>query len=302
VYEAIESGAWEVNVWPVCETYPCTKEQFKGAWEDRFTYEYVKEQYDSAEKEGKLKSFRQELMLRITSDESRLVQDEEIVWASRAEILRNKKNYNFYITTDFATSSKQTADFSVISVWAYDKDGNWTWVDGVCERQTMDKSVNQLFDFVVEYDPQGVGIEITGQQGGFIQWFMMEMEHRAIYFNITKLNGKLGIRPTTDKLSRFNLVVPLFKAKKIRFASELKKTKVLGIFIEQIALATVDGIKGKDDCIDTVSMLKLMNPYLPDAGGHSEPDHVPAADDHMWGANQLAQDELSAEGIDSYVV
>ena len=32
--EAVESGAWDVNVWPVCERFPCEKEDFIGAWED----------------------------------------------------------------------------------------------------------------------------------------------------------------------------------------------------------------------------------------------------------------------------
>lgn len=303
VYEAIESGAWQVNVWPICEKFPCSKEEFRGAWEDRFTYEYVEEQYNSAKMEGKLKSFRQELMLRITSDESRLVQDGDIVWVERAKILANKHKYNFYITTDFATSSKQTADYSVISVWAYDSQGNWTWVDGVCARQTMDVTVNDLFRFVEEYSPQGVGVEITGQQGGFIQWLMSEMQYRDIYFNLTQDKGKPGIRPVTDKLSRFNLVVPLFKAGKIRFPLEMKASKVLGIFIEQIALATKDGIKGKDDCIDTVSMLQNMNPWLP--GGI--PQEVEQNDtdrlNQVWEKSSLISDQTSDDSsYGSYVV
>ena len=101
--EAVESGAWDVNVWPVCERFPCTKEEFVGAWEDRFSFEYVKEQYDMAVKTGKLAGFYQELMLRITSDEERLIQDEEICWYSRSSLLDRKGNFNFYITTDFAT-------------------------------------------------------------------------------------------------------------------------------------------------------------------------------------------------------
>jgi len=303
VYEAIESGAWQVNVWPICEKFPCSREEFSGAWEDRFSYEYVEEQYNSAKMEGKLKSFRQELMLRITSDESRLVQDGDIVWVERAKILANKHKYNFYITTDFATSSKQTADYSVISVWAYDNLGNWTWVDGVCERQTMDVTVNDLFRLVEEYSPQGVGIEITGQQGGFIQWLMSEMQYRDTFFNLTQEKGKPGIRPVSDKLSRFNLVVPLFKAGKIRFPLEMKTSKVLGIFIEQIALATKDGIKGKDDCIDTVSMLQNMSPWLP--GGI--PQEVEQNDtdrlNQVWEKSSLISDQLDDNSsYGSYVV
>jgi predicted phage terminase large subunit-like protein len=263
VYSAIESGAWKVNVWPICEKFPCTKEEFRGAWEDRFTYEYVKSQYESALKEGNLKSFRQELMLRITSDESRLVQDADIGWVSRQEILKNKQDYNFYITTDFATSSKQTADYVVISVWAYSKKGEWIWVDGIVERQQMTATVNDLFNFVEEYNPQGVGVEISGQQQGFVDWLMMEMNNREKYFNLTHQNGKPGIRPATDKLARFNMVVPLFKAGKVKFVEELKTSRVLGIFLEQISMVTKDGIKGKDDCVDTVSMLQYMNPWIP---------------------------------------
>lgn len=298
VYRAIESGAWEVNVWPICKEFPCKREEFSGAWEDRFTYDYVNEMWESAVKEGKEKSFRQELMLRITSDESRLVQEGDIGWTLRQEILSQKRKYNFYITTDFATSSKQTADYSVLSVWAYDKDGNWTWVDGVCARQTMDTTIDDLFRLVQEYMPQGVGIEITGQQGGFIQWIQREMDYRGIYFNLTHEKGKPGIRPTTDKLTRFNLVVPLFKAGKISFPLEMKNTQVLGLFMEQISLATKDGIKGKDDCLDTISMLPLMNAWKPNP---EEPvEEVPVStEDLIWG--HKTEEEYETE-LDAYIV
>ena len=34
IIEAVESGAWDVNVWPVCEKFPCSREEFQGAWDD----------------------------------------------------------------------------------------------------------------------------------------------------------------------------------------------------------------------------------------------------------------------------
>lgn len=60
--EAVESGAWDVNVWPVCEKFPCSREEFRGAWEDRFSFDYIQEQYDMALATGKLSAFYQELM------------------------------------------------------------------------------------------------------------------------------------------------------------------------------------------------------------------------------------------------
>jgi len=263
--EAVESGAWDVNVWPVCETFPCSREEFQGAWEDRFTYDFVKKQYDDAVLTGKVAAFMQELMLRITSEEERLVQDAEIRWYKRQALLNAKGTFNFYITTDFATSAKQTADFSVISVWAYNANGDWFWVDGICERQTMDKSIDDLFRLVQEYKPQQVGVEVTGQQGAFINWLQNEMITRNVWFNFasSEKSNAPGIRPVVDKLSRFNIVVPWFKAGKIYWPEEMKQSQIMGQFMNQIRLVTQSGIKGKDDCIDTISMLGYLKPWRP---------------------------------------
>ena len=73
LYKAVESGAWGVNVFPVCETFPCEEKDFRGSWPDRFTYAYVKNKYDKAVLAGKLETFNQELMLRIMSEEDRMV-------------------------------------------------------------------------------------------------------------------------------------------------------------------------------------------------------------------------------------
>lgn len=263
IIEAVESGAWNVNVWPVCEKFPCKKEEFKGSWPDRFSYDYVLDQYNTALQTGKLAAFYQELMLRITSDDERLIQDSEIRWYDRHALMQTKENFNFYITTDFATSAKQTADYSVISVWAYNANKDWFWVDGICEKQTMEKNIDALFKLVQQYKPQSVGIEVTGQQGGFIPWLQKEMFSRNIWFTFAQTKGSPGIRPTMDKLSRFNLVVPWFKAGKIYFPEQMKESIIMGTFIQQIRLCTINGIKGHDDCIDTISMLGYLTPWEP---------------------------------------
>jgi len=272
--EAVESGAWDVNVWPVCEKFPCTKEDYVGAWEDRFSFEYVSAQYDMAVKTGKLAGFFQELMLRITSDEERLVQEGEINWYNRKELLKNKSTFNFYITTDFATSAKKTADMSVISVWAYNHLGQWFWVDGVAARQTIDVTFNDLFRLVQQYKPQQVGIEVTGQQQAYIKLLQADMMRRNIWFNFSssEKSGEPGIRPVMDKLSRFNLVVPWFKSGMMFFPEELKTSVIMGLFMGQIRLVTMSGLKGKDDCLDTISMLGYLTAWKP---SEAAPIHEP---------------------------
>lgn len=264
--KAIESGAWEVNVWPVCERFPCSREEFNGAWEDRFTYDFIKNQYDLAVKTGHLEAFNQELMLRISSAEDRLVREEDINWYSRENLLKNKHKYNFYVTTDFAVSSRQTSDYTVISVWAFDEKENWHYVDGICARQTMDITIEDLFRLVAVYQPQEVGVEISGQQAGFIPWIQQEMQRRNVWFNFASSNnGVPGIRPIENKLARFNRVLPWFKAGRFWFPTEWKTGELLGTFLGQIRLITKNGIKGKDDAIDTVSQLSYLTPWKPTA-------------------------------------
>ena len=266
LYKAVESGAWAVNVFPVCEHFPCEKKDFKGSWPDRFTYEYVKEQYDKSILLGKVDTFNQELMLRIMSDEDRMILDSDIGWYKLDAVIKNKGKFNFYITTDFATSIKQSADYSVISVWAYNNAGDWLWVDGVCKRQLMDKNVDDLFRLAQMYKPQQVGVEVTGQQGGFVTWIQNQMLERNIYFPLASEgnDSKPGIRPNTNKLVRFNTVVPWFKSRKMFFPLERKNEPPMQECITELSLASVSGFKSKhDDFIDTISMLSALNPWKP---------------------------------------
>lgn len=298
LYKAVESGAWDVNVFPVCEQYPCTREEFRGSWPDRFTYDYVREQYDAAVKLGKIETFNQELMLRIMSDEDRLIQDHDIAWYKIDAVLRHKKRFNFYITTDFATSEKQKADYSVISVWAYNNVGDWLWVDGVCKRQLMNKNIDDLFRLAQLYRPQQVGIEVTGQQGGFISWIQDQMLERNIFFPLASdgNESKPGIRPNTNKLVRFNVMVPFFKARKVFFPVEKKTSPEMAECVNELSLVTPAGFKSKhDDFADTISMLASLTPWKPSEEAQMQESESAG----MW---DIEHKDASMDRMASYIV
>jgi predicted phage terminase large subunit-like protein len=299
LYKAVESGAWAVNVFPVCEQFPCAEADFRGSWPDRFTYAYVQEQYAKAVLLGKIDTFNQELMLRIMSEEDRLVQDSDIGWYKLDGVLRHKSRFNFYITTDFATSAKQKADFSVISVWAYNNVGDWLWVDGICKRQDMAKNVDDLFRLAQLYRPQQVGIEVSGQQGGFIAWIQERMMDRNIYFPLACEPGtaELGLRPNTNKLVRFNTVVPLFKARKIFFPQERKNEPPLQEAMNELSLVSMGGFRSKhDDFADTISMLSSLSPWKP---SEEAPLRQDGKGDGMW---DLDVADATADRMASYIV
>jgi len=132
----------------------------------------------------------------------------------------------------------------------------------------MDKNIDDLFRLAQAYNPMSVGIEVTGQQGGFIQWIQDEMLDRQIFFNLaSEGNSNLaGIRPKTNKFDRFMKIVPWFKAKKIYFPTECENDAPMKEAINELGLVTRKGFKSKhDDFIDTISMLDSMSPWKPSA-------------------------------------
>ena len=294
LYKAVESGAWAVNVYPICEQFPCTAEEFVSCWPDRFDYNYVNMQYQKALKSGKIDTFNQELMLRIMSEEDRLILDHEIIWYERDRVLTNKHGYNFYITTDFATSDKTAADLSIISVWAYSNNGDWLWVDGICEHQLMDQNIADLFRLAQEYRPQSVGIEISGQQQGFIPWIQGEMLSRNIMFTLAqeKNSNQLGLRPNTNKMQRFNVVVPLFKLHKIWFPKELRHEKCMLEAMDELSKASKTKFKSKhDDFLDTISMLGSLTAWKP-----SQVTPKPDSNDKYWASWDKEDDSTALHG------
>jgi len=298
LYRVIESGRWSPSVYPVCERFPCTKEEFVGSWEDRFPYEAVKRMYDDAVAMGRMSDFNGEMMNRVMSDEDRLIQDSDIMWYKRGNVMQNKGLFNFYITTDFATSEKTSADYSVIFVWAYNNKGDWFWVDGVLKRQLMDANIDDLFRLAQLYKPQQTGIEVTGQQGGFIPWIKNEMITRNVYFTLASENNsnKEGIRPVTNKLQRFNIVVPWFKTKKMYFPEEMKEDPIINEITEELSLVSLAGIKARhDDAIDTISQLGSLAPWKPSA----EVAKKYNKESNIW-EDDFEVDDTT--GIDSYIV
>lgn len=272
IYTVVESGEWEVNVYPVCNEFPCSRNEFHGSWEDRFTYDFVKEQYNVALASGQIKAFKQEYMLRIASEEDRVILDEDIQWYKRADILKNPQRYNWYITSDFATSTHRKADYTVLGVWAVDHQQNRYLVDGALGRFLMNETFNRIFDFVNKYKPMSVGLEVTGQQGGFISLFKDQMLQRNIWFTIAKGKGssKEGIAVRTNKMDRFRLTEPFFKQKKIFLPEELKDSILIQELLEELSTVTIDGIKSvHDDALDMVSQLDQMYVVYPSAEQNS---------------------------------
>lgn len=212
------SGAYSVVKFPLCTKYPCRRDEYDSIWPDRFTYEYTESMFKQFESSGKTQLFYQEYLLEVVDLATLLVDEDDIKWYDPSIVLKNKGWYNFYISTDFATSTKKSADYSTIGVWAISHNNDWLLVDGQCKRQTMQENIEDLFGYVRKWKPLSVGIESSGQQGGFLSIIEEMKVQRNVWFQFAKKPGskEVGIRPIKDKVHRFVTgVQPKFKQNRI---------------------------------------------------------------------------------------
>ena len=274
LYMAIESGAWEPSVYPVCEEIgvDLKKKDFKGSWEDRFTYESVMLNYGDSVKDGSVEEYMQEMMLRISSEENRLIDESKLIWFNKTDILVNKEAYNWYITTDLATRKEKTSDFAVILVWAINSKGDHLLVDGQAKRGEPNDHIEALFDYCQKYSPLSVGIEITGQQVTFVDMLRNKMIKENRYFNIHEQRpGKPGIIGSgrTSKYEKFLGVLHLFSNNKIWVPRDMKKSFLVQEFLNELRGVSTTNTKKRigsakhDDVLDCVSQLQFMNIISP---------------------------------------
>ena len=82
-------------------------------------------------------------------------------------------------------------------------------------------------------------------------------------------------------------------------ATEIVKALHSAGFLAYFAGGCVrDGLMGKDDCIDTISMLTQMNPWKPNPEDETPAEQV-STDDPIWGTEAEMDEEV---GLDAYVV
>ena len=269
LYVAIESGAWTSSVFPVCEAFPVPKAEFNGAWEDRFTYQSIVNAHTIAVKVGNISSFYQEMMLRIHSDEDQMIDPQMINQVDYVEEMVDKEECNFYITTDFATSEKEHADFSSMVIWKHDKKDHLVIVDAYLKKSRMMGNIDALFDFAAKYNPVLVGIEVSGQQGGFIDWIQSEMRRRGEYMTLAKQKGRehtqdLGIKPNKSKILRLESMISLFNRGQISIAKEVVNSAYGKELFTELELATPRGFLSKhDDAVDGMTQLMDINIFKP---------------------------------------
>ena len=274
--KSMTSGAYTPIAIPICEYIDddVTEETFQGAWEDMHPFEAVYDQYQQAKMSNTLNAFMQERMLRVSSEEDRMIPDDLIQWYDRALIIRLLDGYKLYITTDFTTTSEAKSDFSAIACWAVNSNGDYYLLDLCVRKQSLQEQYNELFRMVNFWKRGGrhieVGIEIDGQQRAHLFALKEMMQKRNEYFSFARQKGApitregiLSKNGGINKHERFRYMLPLFQNRKFYFPRELQDTPDMKEAMKQIKYTTYTGFAGHDDFNDCVSQLGLIDIITP---------------------------------------
>jgi len=311
VIETLTGGAYTPVAIPICkEIYEgISEEEFIGAWPSMHPYHAVIEQYNSSVASNSTREFNQERMLRISSDEDRMITDEMIEWYDRKELLKGINNYNIYITTDFTTTSESKADFSGLCAWAINSNKDFFLVDICLRRQGIAEQYEELFRMVNFWSSHGkaveVGIEVDGQQKAHIFALKEMMIKRSEWFTFARQKGaKMGSegilsRATGgNKHERFRMMLPHFQNHHIHFPTQLERTPDMLEMLKQLKYTTWEAFGGHDDGPDCISQLGMIDIRYPMAsvGSYSAASR---GKDSIWGDVASYDDETSV--YDTYI-
>ena len=171
----------------------------------------------------------------------------------------------------------------------------------------MPTNVDDLFKYAQKYKPMSVGIEISGQQGGFLSWIETEMIRRNIFFTLAKKLGTntVGIRPTSDKLQRFVTgVAARFKQGKV-WLPKFTSLETTNLKLKELAdeleselgkLTLAGGVKSlkHDDALDLLNQLSEMEIYLPSADIIT----MEKKDDGVWKSDYVPENEDTSYDVE----
>ena len=305
VYSAVESGSWTPIVIPICQNISSDLKEadFIGSWPQMHSYERVMERYADAVGSGSTRSFNQELMLRISSEEDRMIQDGMIQWVDRKDIEKRLGNFKVVITTDFTTTSEANSDFSVLLVWAISSNEDYFLIDMCVRRQSIGQQYSELFRMLRYWGNKTslgieVGVEIDGNQTAHIFALKQMMIKENVFFTFARQKGaplgREGIlsRAGGSKHERFRLMMPLLQNHKFFFSNELKETPDMVEALNELRYVSYTGFLSKhDDFCDGLSQLGSMQIYLPMKGDSLT---LVTKKHQMWGFEDKYEEEPNA--------
>jgi predicted phage terminase large subunit-like protein len=245
--DLMTDSMWTTHLWRAHEAF----DDFTNIlWPERWPEKDLREERQTFINQGKADGYSQEYLNQPIAEGNNFFEREDIIdipfqhyrdWETNP----GKRPINFYASVDFAVSTRQSADRSVITIGALDPDQNLDIVDVRKGRWDPKTLVDQMFEANEEYEPALWIVEsgtILKALGPFLN---EEMARRNTFLSLHMMT------PSKDKVTRAKSIQARMRAKRVRF----DKSADWYSDIEQEMLQFPRG--GHDDFVDTMSQFGL---------------------------------------------
>lgn len=195
-----------------------TVDDMVSIWPEMTTVEDLINEYKAYQDVGRTSLFYKERLCHVIGDEDSPFKSEYIqFYQGEVKILDNKESYltlpdgslkpvNIFMGVDPASSTKQTADFSVIFPVAVDADMNIYCLPYFRGRVTPMVLADKILEFYRRYQPKKTSIETVGYQE-MLRDYLRQIEY------IPGL--EVQNNPRNSKSSRLDSLEPYFRGKRV---------------------------------------------------------------------------------------
>lgn len=195
--------------------YKAHTEDFKTLlWPEMYTAEFFKSKKEDLTNQGIPEVYAQEY-LNYPIDEStayfRRDDFSEILPKDLEDIKYQHKNVNYYAAVDFAVSTQERSDFTVIAIAAMDERGIMNIVDIRRGRWDSLETINEIFAVHKKYNPDLFVVERGAIEKAIGPILRAEMVSRGQYIRLHPMT------PTKDKLTRARSIQARLRGGGIKF-------------------------------------------------------------------------------------
>lgn len=205
-------------------------------WEEMYSEEWLSAKKEELKSLGKLSKYYSEYECEIVGDEDQLFKPEylnywdgglifndgeaflKINWLNGEQVSKIIPVNNF-MGNDPASSTKQTADYSVRFSVSYDEDKNIYCLPYFRKRVTPLDHAEEIIRAIKEEKPKRGQIETTGYQEMLRGYVRQRLQEEGL--SLPGLETKFN--PRTEKSARLETLQPLFASKKVYLKRDMKE-------------------------------------------------------------------------------
>jgi predicted phage terminase large subunit-like protein len=225
-------------------------------WDTRYTAEDYKIKRESYLKQGIPEVYSQEFLNYPVDEGTAYFKRVDFVEIPRytLEAIRHKeKKLTYYAAVDFAISTRERSDYTVIAIGGIDSDGIMNIVDIRRGRWDALEIVDEMFAVQKKYDPQSIVTEKGAIEKAIGAILRREQISRQTYMSI------IPMTPTKDKQSRARSFQARFRAGGVKFDKSAS-------WYPELEEEMVRFPKARhDDQVDALSWLGLIVDQVHDA-------------------------------------